>query len=134
VEVSSGASYGAIAERAAHRSTAARALRCTKCDGENGKTERGSLGRLQLHLMAAGRLLWTRVTVAAQCGGPRATRRQREASERCPRPPPGFNCGKRRLGQRQRLSLGQKYARYRALFIGSFDRIVDGKNSNIFIV
>jgi hypothetical protein len=35
---------GAIAERAAHRSTAARALRCTKHDGENDKTERGSRG------------------------------------------------------------------------------------------
>jgi hypothetical protein len=34
----------AIAERAAHRSTTARVLRCTKCDGENDKMERGSRG------------------------------------------------------------------------------------------
>jgi hypothetical protein len=33
-----------IAERAARRSTVARALWCTKCDGENGKIERGSRG------------------------------------------------------------------------------------------
>jgi hypothetical protein len=32
---------GAIAERVTHRSTAARALRCTNRDGENGKMERG---------------------------------------------------------------------------------------------
>jgi hypothetical protein len=34
----------AIAERVARRSTVARALWCTKHDGENGKTERGSQG------------------------------------------------------------------------------------------
>jgi hypothetical protein len=40
IEESSGAQVGT----AAHRSTAARALRCTKHDGERGKTERGSRG------------------------------------------------------------------------------------------
>jgi hypothetical protein len=38
------------------------------------------------------------------------------------------------LGQRRRLSLGPKYAWYRALFIGVLDRIIDNKNSNTFLV
>jgi hypothetical protein len=42
--VGQGKPGGAIAEWKARRSMAARLLRCTKRNGENGKTERGSWG------------------------------------------------------------------------------------------
>jgi hypothetical protein len=104
--------------RAAHRSTASRALRCTKHGGEKGKTERGSRGcspraangsaggGCDSHWRGGSSGLgWQR---RFDAGGPPAPRRQREASQRRPRPLLGFNSGKWRWigGARRWLGFG----------------------------
>jgi hypothetical protein len=126
----------AIAERAAHRSTAARALRCTKHNGENGKTERGSQG---CSPRAAN------ISVDGGCGSKAAPpdsgdgddstwgsfgykkmmgsfAKTSSSSSRLQLRRAAMEDGarQRRLGQRQQLGLGPKYARYRALFIVVF--------------
>jgi hypothetical protein len=68
-------------------------------------------------------------TVRASSGGAPAHPRPPVASPWSPLAPPRLQLRRavaeigvpqRRLGQRRRLSLGPKYARYRALFIGDF--------------
>jgi hypothetical protein len=80
---------------------------------------------------------------AAQRGGPSAIRRRWEASQRCPRPPPYFNCGERwwktacdggGKGSAGFKLCGQKSAPLGHYLYESFDRIVDDKNPNTFLV
>jgi hypothetical protein len=82
-------------------------------------------------------------TVRASSDGAPACPRPPVASPWSPQAPPGlqlwravaeFGTRQRRLGQRRRLGLDPKSARYRALFIGVLDRIVHGKHPNIFLV
>jgi hypothetical protein len=81
--------------------------------------------------------------VRASSGGAPARPRPPTASPWSPQAPPRLplqrkvviiGARQQRLGQRRQLSLGPKYARYKTLFIGVLDRIIDGKNPNTFLV
>jgi hypothetical protein len=96
IEESSGPRVG----MKAHRSTATRALRCAKQDGDRGTMERGSGGVLtyynrwldgrRLRLAVVGRLLQARVMMAARYSGDLSPRERWGASQWGPRPSPSL--------------------------------------------
>jgi hypothetical protein len=129
---------GAIAERAARRSTAPKLLWCTKCDRENGKIERGSRGcppraandsvdggcgsRWQGGSSELGWRRWLNVGVLQLQEEDGSFTKMSSSSSwlQLRRAVTEDGTRQRRLVQRRWVSLGPKYARYRALFIGVF--------------